>query len=176
MGAGADVIHDGHGSDGASGHVVRVLHGDEAGLRHVIRGRRDFGGHEIPGENALRGGDGPDDASAEPAQHGHFIVEDVSALFADNLLTGAGVQLDGDLVAHGSGGNEDGGFASEDFSGASFEAIDGGVFGVNVIANLSGGHGAAHGVAGQSYGVAAKVNPRSAHECLCSDAKVKTPV
>ena len=83
----------------------------------------------------------------------------MAALFAEYFLAGTGVQLDGDLVAHGAGGNEDCGFAAEDFGGASFQAVDGGVLSVDVIADFGGGHGTAHFVAGQGNGVAAKVNP-----------------
>ena len=45
------------------------------------------------------------------------------------------VQADGDLVAHGAGGNEEAGLASEDLRGPLFEQVDGRVFAVDVVAH-----------------------------------------
>ena len=78
--------------------------------------------------------------------------------FSDDFLAGAGVEADGDLVAHGAGGDEYGCFAGEDLGGASFEAVDGGVFAVDVVAYLGGGHGGAHLWSGLGEGVAAQVD------------------
>ncbi len=83
----------------------------------------------------------------------------MAALFAENFLPGTGVQLDRNLIAHGAGRNEDRGFAIKDFGGPGFQAIDGGVFSVHVVADFGGGHGPAHFVAGHGYGVTAQINP-----------------
>jgi hypothetical protein len=75
-----------------------------------------------------------------------------------------GPDLDGDEVAHAAGRNEEGRFFAEDFGGAAFESIDGGIFEIDVIAHLGFGHGAAHGRRRPRYRVAAKVN----YVCSCS--------
>jgi hypothetical protein len=69
------------------------------------------------------------------------------------------MQLDGNLVAHGAGGNEDRGLAAKDLGGAGFQAIDRWIFSVHVVADFGGGHGTPHFITGQSYSIAAKVNP-----------------
>ena len=97
-------------------------------------------------------------AAGEGGHHGHLPIEDVGAGFADDLLAVVGVEADGDLVAHGAGGNEEGGFAGEDLGGAGFEAVDGGVFAVDVVADFRGGHGRAHGGSGPGDGVATQVD------------------
>ena len=116
------------------------------------------GGDEVPGEDAARGGDGPELAAGELGDHAHLPVEHVSARLADDLLAGAGVEADGDLVAHGAGGDEDGGFPGEDLGGARFEVVDGWVFGVDVVADLGVRHGLAHGRGGLGEGVAAEID------------------
>jgi hypothetical protein len=68
------------------------------------------------------------------------------------------VEADGDLVAHGSGGNEKGGFAAKDFGGAALKLVDGWIFAVDVVAHFGGGHGGTHFWGGAGYGVAAEVD------------------
>ena len=75
--------------------------------------------------------------------------------FADDFLAVLGVEADGDLVAHGAGGDEDRGLSAEDRGGLLLEPVDGGVFAVDVVANFGCGHGLAHGWGGLGDGVAA---------------------
>ena len=60
----------------------------------------------------------------------------MSARFADDLLAVLGVQADRDLVAHGAAGHKQRSLAAEDFRGARFQAIDGRVFAVDIVAHL----------------------------------------
>ena len=113
------------------------------------------------------GGDGAGLAAGEDGGHGHLPVHDVGVSLADDLLAGLGVEADGDLVAHGAGGDEDGCFAAEDFGGFGFETIDGGVFAVDVVADLGVGHGFAHGRRGAGDGVAAEVDDLVQRCCSC---------
>src|SRR5207237_2376174 len=108
----------------ATGHVVGVLQGDEAGLRAVVNLGGDAFFNFLPGEDSLRAKYRTRHAAGEMREHSHLIIKDVAALFADNLLTGAGVDLDGNLVPHSAARNEDGGLASENFCGTLLQAID----------------------------------------------------
>src|SRR3984885_4527829 len=69
-----------------------------------------------------------------------------------------GVHADGDLVAHGAGGNKQRRLAAKDLRGACFQKVDGGVFSVNIVPYLSCGHGGAHRWGGASDGVATQVD------------------
>ena len=123
MRARADFVHVSDGRNGSASHVVGVLQGDEAGLCDVIRWRRNLRSEQLPGENSARGGDWAHHAAAKPSRHCHLIVEDVAALLAENFLAGTGVQLDCDLVAHGSRRNEDCGFSAKDLGGSGFQPV-----------------------------------------------------
>ena len=60
-----------------------------------------------------------------------------------------GVHADGNLVAHGAGRDKQRCLAAKDLRGAGFQAIDGGVFAVNVVAHFGCSHGGAHGRGGR---------------------------
>ena len=83
---------------------------------------------------------------------------EVRARFANHFLAMLGVDLDGDGVAHGAGGNKEAGFFAHNFSGTLFQTVDGGVFAVYVVADFGFGHGAAHRGSGSRDGVAAEVD------------------
>jgi hypothetical protein len=68
------------------------------------------------------------------------------------------VEAHGDLISHASGGHKESGFAAEDLSGIGFEAIDGRVFAVDVVADFGAGHGFAHGRSRLGDGIAAEVD------------------
>ncbi len=82
----------------------------------------------------------------------------MGAGFADYFLAVLGMEFDRDGIAHGSGGNEEGGLFAEDLGGALFQAIERGVFAVHIVANIRFGHGAAHGGRGTGDGVAAQID------------------
>ncbi len=111
-----------------------------------------------PAEDAVLGGDGADQAAREPGHHGELVIEQMGARIADDFLAVLGVQFDRDGVAHGAGGDEQGGFFAGDFGGALFQAIDGGVFAIDVVADFGFGHGAAHGGRGLGDGIAAQID------------------
>ena len=98
----------------------------------------------LPGENAVFGPNGAGHDTGKMRHHGHFVVEDVAALFADDFLSGASMQFDGDLVAHGAAGDKECGFAAENGGGTTLQAVDGRVFGVNVVADFGLEHGTPH--------------------------------
>src|SRR5579859_2208270 len=94
------------------------------------------------------------------SQHSHLEIKDVAALFADDLVSRAGVDLDGDLVTHGAAGNKDGGLAPEKLRSALLKAIDGWIFAVNIVADLGLSHGTAHLCRGLGHCIAAQIDRR----------------
>ena len=69
----------------------------------------------------------------------------MGARFADDLLPMPRVQPYGNLVAHGSGRNEDGGLPAKDLGGFLLQSVDGGVFSVDIVPYLGIGHCGSHG-------------------------------
>src|SRR5271163_1584537 len=112
----------------------------------------------VPGEDTVVDVDRADQASREPCGHGEFPIQNVGARFAHDFLAVLSVDLDGDDVSHGAGGDEEPGFFAENFGGALFQPVDSGVFAVNVVADFGFGHSAAHSSRGTSYGVAAEID------------------
>ena len=108
-------------------------------------------------------GDRAGNTSGEVRQHCHFVIEDVATLLADDFLAGPGVDLDRNGVAHRAAGHEDRGLPPEDLRGTRFQPVDGGIFAVNVVANLGVGHGAAHFRRGSRDRVAAEIGNRQSH-------------
>ena len=90
--------------------------------------------------------------------HRHLVLEDVAARLADHLLPVMGVQLDRDLVAHGSAGHKQRRFTAEDLRRALLQTVDGRVLAVNVVADFGFKHGAAHLGRRLGEGVAAQFN------------------
>ena len=158
VGAVADLVEDLRRSDRSARHVVRVLQRDQAGLRRVIALAAQLRLDVLPGEDAVFGPHRARHHAGEVRHHRHLVVEDVAALLADDLLPMRGVQLDRDLVAHGSAGHEQRRLAAEDLSRALLQPVDGRVFAVNVVADLGFEHGAPHLGRGLGDGVAAQVD------------------
>ena len=156
-------------SYGATGEIGGVLDLDEAGCRAKgaalgIDDRLDV----RPGERAAGRNDWADQAAREAGCGGHLPVQNVRARLADDLLPWPRVQANGDLVAHGSRGHEEAGFAVKNLGGAALQQVDCGVFAVDVVANLGCGHGGAHLRRGTGYGVAAQVyHGAGAHGAGC---------
>ena len=88
--------------------------------------------------------DGADQAAGEDRRGGHLVVQNVRPRLGDHLLAGLGVQADGDLVAHGSGGHKERRLAAEALRRAPLQKIHGRVFAVDVVAHLRRGHRRAH--------------------------------
>ena len=96
-----------------------------------------------------------------PDQHrhgAHLEVEDVAARLDDHLAAGARLEVDGELVAHRAGGDEERGRELEHRGGQLLEPADGRVLAVDVVADLGLGHGTAHGRGRAGHGVGAQVD------------------
>src|SRR5947209_10784691 len=166
MGSIADLIGPGLGEDGASSEIKRVFQHDQAGLGAIVDTRRNALLDLLPGDDPIFAIDRTRLASGKGRYGRRFKVDDVGTLFADDLLSMMRVDLDGNLVAHGAGGNKNGGFPPENLCGPLLQPVDRGVFTINVIANLSFSHGAAHFGSRLGDGVAAQVNRRSRVVCF----------
>ena len=107
-------------------------------------------------------GDEPNLCSGQGGGAGGLVPEDVGLVSHDDLIAALAVGEDGHQVAHGAAGHEEAGFLAEHLGSAFLEAVDGGVFAVDVVADLGASHGLPHGLGGLGDGVAAQVD--DAHE------------
>ncbi len=82
----------------------------------------------------------------------------MAAFLANDLVAMMGPDFYGNEVAHATGGYEEGGFFAEDFGGAGFERVYGGIFEIDVVADFGFGHGAAHCRSWAGDSVAAQVD------------------
>src|SRR5262249_7309175 len=110
----ANLVGLGLRKDGAPGQAQRVFQPDQPGLRAVISRRSDLLFDLSPGQGAILAGNGAWLATRERRHRSRLQVDEVSTLFADDLLPVMGMYFDGYLVAHGAGGDENGGLAPED--------------------------------------------------------------
>src|SRR5437899_6171192 len=85
----------------------------------------------------------------------------MGARIADDVLSVLCRVFDGDRVPHGPGGDEEGRLFAGDFGGAGFEAIDGGVFAIDVVADFGFEHSLAHGGRRLGDGIAAQIDHKS---------------
>ena len=144
--------------DGAAGHVVRVFKTDETGRCVIVKLRRNGTAYLLPGEDAALSSNGARQAAGEGGHHRHLPIEYMGAGFADDFLTVIGMEANRNLVAHGSGWNENGGLTAEDFRSARFEEINGWIFTIDIVAYFSRSHGGTHCLGGACDGVASKVD------------------
>ena len=75
-------------------------------------------------------------------------------MITDHFLAVLCMDLDADGVAHGAGGHEQSGFFAEDLRGTFLQLANGGIFGVDVVADLRGKHRLPHRGRGLGYGIA----------------------
>src|SRR5260370_17552270 len=128
-----DLISLGLGKDGVAGQAQRVLQPDQPSLRAVIKRRRNLFLDLRPSQGAVFTGNRSRQTTGERSHRGRFQVDEVRALFADDLLPVMGVAFHRYLVAHGSAGDEDGGFALEDLRRTLLHAIDRWIFAADLI-------------------------------------------
>src|SRR5690606_21722882 len=110
------------GPDRAPAAIVGVLHADQAGERDVIGDLQLDGGLDLLGsEDAALARQHPG-LDAPEGRHGTALVGDhVGTGLADRLLAGTRQRADGDLVGHGSAGDEDGDLLAEEIRHALLE-------------------------------------------------------
>ena len=156
----AYLAHCAHGVHRSARHIMGLLDRHRPGGRAIRRHRAEISNDLADGEQSPFRLDGADHAAAEPGHHREFVIEQVGARIANYLLPMLGEQLDGDCVPHRAGGNEQGGRLAGDFGGTLFEAVDGGIFAIHVVADFGFEHGAPHGRRGLGNGIAAQIDHR----------------
>ena len=146
-----------------AGQVVAVFEDHQRGRRPVARRRLDGRLDLVRSEDPVGVVDRPRQGSGQGRHRAHFEVEDVGAGFGHDLGAGVGVDVNRDLVAHGAGRNKDRGFAAEELGGPFLEAVDRGIFAVDIVADVGRGHRPSHGVCGLCYRVRSKVDGCMSH-------------
>ena len=89
-------------------------------------------------------------------------VDRVRALADDDLVAGARLRRDGELVAHRAARHEERRLLARDARHLLLEGVHGRVVAEDVVAHLGAGHGLAHRGRGAGDGVAAQVDHRRA--------------
>ena len=151
--------------DDAAAAVMGVLKADQGGRREddmTVRlegGAKILGGEQtsLPGHRELHAGIGARRAGLVPGDMG-FGAD-------DHLVAGAGEELQGDLIGHRAGGDEQRRLLAEQFGDAGLQAVDRGVLAILVIAHGGGGHGGPHGIGREGDRVRAKIDPL--HRVTC---------
>ena len=101
--------------------------------------------------------DRPESHSRQGRGGASLDVPRVDPGIAQDIVAGAGLEHDRQLVAHGSGGDENGGFLADHRRRLLLEGIGGGIVGVDVVADLGLGHGLAHLVGGPGDRVGSEI-------------------
>ena len=156
--------------DGAAGAVVRVLDADEAGARVVLVVRSDRAADGCRDRGGLwrRCARVQAEAADEPGAAG-LVLDDVRSFADDDLFAALrAVRELRDEVALRAAGDEERGLLAEHLGGHLLQAVDRGVAGEDVVAELSVGDRLAHLRRGQRHGVAAQVDGLVRHEVDCT--------
>lgn len=95
--------------------------------------------------------------SAQRGDASRFVEEGVGFVAEHDFVAALAVGEDGGEVAHGAAWDVEGGFFACAGGGEFLQAVDGGVFGVYVVADGGFGHGFAHGGGGVGEGIGAEV-------------------
>jgi hypothetical protein len=143
--------------DPAAGPVVRVLDRDERRARVVVSARLDRGLHlrdaeepPLAGDRELNARKGGTRARLEPREVCPFAAHD--------LVASPRARQQGELVAHRAGGDEKGRLLAREARHELFQGAHGGVFAVDVVADLGARHGFAHGRCGARDGVRPQID------------------
>ena len=165
---GVDGLNLLEGIDASAAAVVRVLQADQprAYLMIVVRPNLVLQLRHV--EDAVIAVERPAGDAAEHRRAAGLVVVNVAIDIAEQLVAGLRVRLDADLVRHGARRHEQGRFLAEQFGDAFFQAVDGGVFVEDVVADLGGVHGRAHAGRRPGHGVAAQIDQWFRHDGFLS--------
>jgi hypothetical protein len=144
--------------DRAAGHVVGVLDLDQhrAGAVADVRrdGRLDRGGVE----QTLGRGEGPRQQPGEGGHAADLVVDNVAAGVADHLAPRPAVEVQGDLIAHRAGGDEERRLHADGGRRLLLQAVDGRIFAEDVVPHLGLGHRPAHLRVGPGHRVGPQID------------------
>ena len=82
----------------------------------------------------------------------------MATFLANDFLTMVRMDLNRDLIAHGSRGNKDCGLAKKYFRSTPLELIYGGIFAINIVTHLGFRHGATHFRSGTGDGITSEID------------------
>jgi len=146
------------GQDPPPGAVMRVLHAHQGRRRAVDVVRIEGRLHQSGGEDASGGGNAGGQKAAEGGGAAHLIAENVGAVLQEDLVPVAGLGAQGELVAHGSAGNEKGGFLAQQARHLFLQPVHGGVVTEDIVSHLGRGHGLAHTLVRPGHRIAAHID------------------
>jgi len=155
--------HDGRGVFGGEGGavaaVVRVFQTNQTCVGKVDVLGTDGGFDLLQTHRSVRliG----DDVGEDAAQRGHparLVQENVRAVSQDDLLAAGAVGENAGEIPHRAADDQERRFHSEEVCGYGFEAVDRGVLGEDVIAEIGLENGPAHLGGGQGHGIAAQID------------------
>ncbi len=163
----AHLAEQGQPQAGAAALVGGVFEDHESGGRgvHVHLGL-DQAVHVVGAEAAVGVAPGADLHAGVEGNAAALVVVDVGQMGANNLVAGARVDVDGDLVRHGAGGAEEARFLAKAFGSKGFQAFDGGVIAQYVVAHGSGGHSGVHGGGRSGDRIGSKVSVHHGYKVL----------
>ena len=139
-----------HAEEGGGGTVEVILPDglfQQMGVDDIVRAVHRVQGH--PGQDS----GGP-----------YLVDQDVGVAAADDGVPPPGVGHDGQLVAHGAGGDKKGGFLAGKLRRQLLQAVDGGVVTIDIVPHRGLGHGPAHLRGGLGDGVAADIDDTVHHK------------
>jgi len=142
----------------APSHIRGVLQADEAGPAEML-----VVGPDLPIEvgniqQAILAREEPTSHPAEGSRSSLLVVRNVTGVVDQHLISGETVHPDPHLVRLCPRTGEHCSLFPEQLADPLFEAVDGGIFGQHVVANLGFGHGTAHSSSGLGGGITPQIN------------------
>ena len=158
VGQAAGRLHLILGQHRAAGAVVGVLQGEQGGVRVMDVLAPQGGGDGGQRRHALHAGEGPRLGLTDGGNATDLIEKTVGLGLADDLIAPVRVEHDGDLVALGAGGAEQGGLLADQRRRLRLQLIDRRVLAVDIVAYFGLEHRPAHLGRGPGYRVTAQIN------------------
>ena len=143
-GGGDKLMVQGGRHDPAARMVVAVLQDQQRGRREVVQVRRHGLADLLRPQKTMLSGDRLGQRP-RPGRHGaELIAVDMRVLLQYDLGTGMALEIDGDLVSHGAGRNEQRRLEAEQGGRLPFQLVDGRVLAVDIVTDLGAKHGLTH--------------------------------
>ena len=159
-----------HRPDRAPAEVRALLHRDERAARHVAIPRANRGARLRLSEDARSPVHRKHRGTAQHGGAARFQDDDVRSAIRDDLVAGAAMNQECNLVAHRAGGQEDGGLLAQKRRHFFAERVYARVLVALFVAYRRFGHRAAHFRAGPGLGIAVKIDHCIVSASLCGRA------
>jgi hypothetical protein len=119
-----------------------------------VRGGPDLGA----GEDAAVAVEGAHDDAREQTRAAALEVDQMRGAVGQDLVARTRVDLDRDLVAHGAGGQVDGGFLAEQLGHHLLQPVHGRILALLLVAHFRLAHEAPHVRGGLGQGIAVEID------------------